>query len=205
MLVFAGRFILIYGLFIVPWPGAKKIYGSYFREINDAVFVQETGPRALQFNPLDDSRHIWPRNFDTSIILANRDLPDVAGKPRAFLLTVDSWQMGWTPTAFLMALIVATSVPWRRRFWAIGWGLLWVHGFILLTVGIFIWNESTRLSLVTLTPFWKGIANRVEELALDPVGPSFLAATLIWILVTFRRRDLAGKSFSKTSGAHGIF
>jgi len=56
-------------------------------------------------------------------------------------------------------------------------------------VGISIWNESTRISLVTLTPFWKAIANQVEDLALDPVGPSFFAAALIWILVSFRRQD----------------
>jgi hypothetical protein len=33
----------------------------------------------------------------------------------------------------------------------------------------------------------------MEELALAPVGPSFFAAALIWILVTLRRQDLAGK------------
>jgi hypothetical protein len=88
---------------------------------------------------------------------------------------------------------LATPIPWRRRLRALGWGLVWVHGFILLTVGIFLWNESTRVALVTLTPFWKAVANRLEELALDPVGPGFFAAALIWMVVTFRRRDLADK------------
>jgi len=71
--------------------------------------------------------------------------------------------------------------------------LLWVHAFILLTLGIFIWNESVRLKLVALTPFWMEVANRLEVLALNPVGPSFFAAALIWMLVTFRRRDLTVK------------
>jgi len=125
--------------------------------------------------------------------MANRDLLDHESRGRTFTLAVDAWQMGWVPTAFFLSLTLATPIPWRRRLWAVFWGLLWIHVFILLTLGIFIWNESTRLSLVTLTPFWKEMADRLEELALAPVGPSFFAAALIWILVTFRRQDLAGK------------
>ena len=193
ILVFALWFILIYGLLIAPWPGAKKIYASYFRALGRVVFVENGSRRLLHFQPLNDPHHKWPPNFDTAIIMANRDLLDPDGNGHRFMLTVDAWQMGWTPTAFFVTLILATPIPWRRQLWAMFWGLLWVHGFILSTLGIFIWNESTRLSLVTLTPFWKEIANRLEELALNPVGPSFFAAALIWILVTFRRQDLAGK------------
>ena len=76
-----------------------------------------------------------------------------------------------------------------------------MQGFVVLTLGIFVWNESTRVGLVTLTPLGKEIANRLEELALAPVGPSFFVAALIWILVTFRRQDLAGKE-SKRKQLH---
>ena len=77
-----------------------------------------------------------------------------------------------------------------RRLWALFWGGLLIHGFVLLTLGIFLWNESPRLDLLMLTPFWKDIANRLEEQALNPTGPSFFAGALIWIVVTFRRQDL---------------
>jgi hypothetical protein len=56
------------------------------------------------------------------------------------------------------------------------------------------------VALVTLTPFWKEIANRLEEQALNPVGPSFFAAALIWMLITFRRQDLAVKPANPLSG-----
>ena len=154
----------------------------------------------LEFQPLDNPHHQWPPNFDTAIILANRDLLDQDGQEQRFMLTVDAWQMGWAPTACLMAFALATPISWRRRMWALFWGFLWVHGFILLTLGIFIWNESTRVALVTLTPFWKEIANRLEEQALNPVGPSFFAAALIWLLITFRRQDLAVKPANPLSG-----
>ena len=204
ILFFALRFMVIYGVLITPWPGMKSVYASYFGTLGTLVFAQNDGPRQIQFQPRDDHNHVWPKNFDTEIILANRDLPDSQGKPKAFMLTVDAWQMGWTPTVFLVSLILATPIPWRRQLRAILWGMLWIHGFIFWTVGIFIWNESTRLSLVTLTPFWKEIANHVEELALNPVGPSFFAAALVFILVTFRRQDLTMESHSKNSKASRI-
>jgi len=193
MLVFAGWFGLIYGLLIAPWPGAKQIYAGYFRGLGRLVLEDNGSRRLLDFQPLNDPNHKWPSNFDTVIILANRDLLDSSGKGQKFMLAVDAWQMGWAPTACLAALTLATPIPWRRRWWALFWGWLWVQGFIVLTLGIFIWNESTLLALVKLTSFWKDIANRMEELALAPVGPSFFAAALIWILVTLRRQDLAGK------------
>jgi hypothetical protein len=192
-LVFAAWFGLIYGLLIAPWPEAKPLYAHYFRGLGQRVLESNSGRRLLRFEPLDDPGHKWPPNFDTGIILANRDLLDAGGNGQKFMLAVDAWQMGWAPTAFLVALTMATPIPWRRKRWALFWGWFWVQGFIVLTLGIFIWNESTRLYLVTLTPFWKGIANQVEELALSPVGPSFFASALIWMLVAFRRQDLAGK------------
>jgi len=191
ILVFAGWWLLIYGLLIAPWPGAKQLYAGYFRGLGRLVLADDGGRRMLDFQPLDDSDHRWPPNFDTAIILGNRDLLDAGGNGQKFMLTVDAWQMGWTPTAFLVALTLASPVSWRRRYWALLWGLLLVHCFVLMTLDIFIWNESTRVSLVTLTPFWKGIANWLEAVALAPIGPSFFAAALIWMLLTFRGQDLA--------------
>jgi hypothetical protein len=193
ILVFALRVLVVYALLIAPWPGLKPLYARYFQGLGRMVFVDEGGRRSLEFQPLGDPEHAWPPNFDTGIIMANRNRLDAQGQGPRFLLTADAWQMGWAPTAFFMSLVLATPIPWRRRLRALGWGLVWVHGFILLTVGIFLWNESTRVALVTLTPFWKAVANRLEELALDPVGPGFFAAALIWMVVTFRRRDLADK------------
>lgn len=188
-LIFALYFFPLYGVLIIPWPGAKGIYARYFQAMGSAILGSNGGSRILIFHPLNDANHIWPQNFDTAIDLANRNLTDANGTPKGFMLMVDAWQMGWTPTAFVLALVCATPVSWRRRAWGALWGLLWIHVFILLTVDIFIWNESTRILLVTLSPFWKTMANYVEKLALDPAGPSFFAAAFIWIMVTFQKKD----------------
>ena len=192
ILLFVLRFGLIYGLLIAPWPGAKPVYSDYLQSLGRMALADD-GPRMLQFQPLTDPDHKWPSNYDTSIYVSNRELLDNDGKAKTFMLVVDAWQMGWTPTAFFLALTLATPVSWRRRLWTLFWGGLCIHGFVLLTVGILIWNESTRLDLVTLTPFWKAITDRLEEQAVNPVGPSFFAGALIWIVVTFRRQDFCNR------------
>lgn len=193
ILIFAGWWLLIYGVMIAPWPGAKPLYAGYFRGLGRLVFADDSSRRMLDFEALDDTEHRWPPNFDTAMILANRDLLDARGNGQRFMLAVDAWQMGWTPTAFFVALTLASPIPWRRRWWALLWGMLLIHGFVLMTVGIFVWNESTRLYLVTLPPLWKEIANRLEAVALAPVGPSFFAAAMTWMLVAFRRQDFADR------------
>ena len=89
------------------------------------VLADDGGQRMLDFQPLDDPEHQWPPNFDTAIILANRNMLNPDGKGHRFMLTVDAWQMGWAPTAFLVALTLATPIPWRRRWWALFWGWYW--------------------------------------------------------------------------------
>jgi len=169
--------------------GRNEIFLRIFDDLRPAMAYQVGGMEKDPLSGWYQSKRAWPDNFDTAILIGNRYALNDQGKPKVFLLAVDAWQMGWTPTAFLMALVLATPISWQRRLWSLLLSLLCVHSFILLTVGISIWNESTRISLVTLTPFWKAIANQVEDLALDPVGPSFFAAALIWILVSFGRQD----------------
>ena len=107
-------------------------------------------------------------------------------------LELDTRGVGWVPTALLLALILATPVSWRRRCFALVGGLLAVHGYILFSVASTIWNNSTELSLLTLTPFWKSVVAGLDETLVNQMGASFIAPVFIWILITLRRQDLIG-------------
>jgi hypothetical protein len=190
MLVFACWFVVTYGLLIAPWPSARPLYATYFKCFGRAIFKRDNGKRLLDFQPLDKSDHRWPSNFDTAIVMGNKDLLDANGKPRRIMLAVDAWQMGWIPTAFFLALTLATPIPWRRRWCALAWGWLWIQGWVALKLGIFIWYASPRVGLVVLSPFWADLAARLKGLVMAPVGPGFFVAAFFWLLVTFRRQDL---------------
>jgi len=69
------------------------------------------------------------------------------------------------------------------------WGLLLIHCFILFSLQTWIWDESPDLSLTTLSPFWKTVADDLEYTLVTQLGASFSVPVLIWILVTYRRED----------------
>jgi hypothetical protein len=186
IVVFLCSFVLVYGLLILPWPGWNRGYSRYLQALGRTVFVGNGDRRILRFS----SGTGLPGSLDTRITLANRDLLDHTGSGSARILQLDARGIGWVPTALLVALILATPIPWRRRGWALFWGLLSVHVFILFSLGIYIWDESTELSLVALTPFWKTVADGLEETLITQLGASFVVPALIWILVTFSRQDL---------------
>jgi hypothetical protein len=106
------------------------------------------------------------------------------------VLGLDTRGVGWVPTAFLIALVLATPVPWRRRWAALGLGLMALHAYLLLAVRVYIWNRSLPAPVPgAAVPVVKWIAAALEETMVTQLGPSFVVPAVIWILVAFRRED----------------
>ena len=187
---FVGRFLFLFiavcGLLVVPWPGFYRNYERYFQKVCEVAFIGNGGRRILRFAEGHDAR--FP--IAVEITLANRDQLDANGRGPVRILGLDARGIGLTPMALILALTLATPIPWRRRIWALFWGLLLVHVFILFSVGCYIWNQSTEIGLITLSPFWKAIAGGLEETLVTQLGASFVVPALVWIVVTFRFQDL---------------
>jgi hypothetical protein len=181
------RFALIFGLLILPWPGWNELYGEYFRALGQMAFSREGDTRIVRFEP-HELQHGFS-SLNTRMTLANRDLVDSSGNGRVEMVDLDTRSIGWVPTALTVALILATPVSWRRRGRALLWGLLLIHCFILFSLQTWIWDESPDLSLTTLSPFWKTVADDLEYTLVTQLGASFSVPVLIWILVTYRRED----------------
>lgn len=188
MKTFLLRFAVVYLLLIVPWPAWKNTYASGYRSFGNTLFGGDSGQRYLRFEP--NTEKGWPPNFDTLIILINRDQLDAQGTGPQIRLGLDTRQMGWIPTALFLALAIAWPLNWRRRAAVLGWGLLLVSGYLGFSLWIYIWNESTRLSLVTLSPLAKKIAENIETIVIaNPVGANLLVPVVIFLLVAMRRKD----------------
>ena len=187
LLAFLLRFILVFGLLIAPWPGWNEIYAHYFRALGQLAFSRDEGKRIVAFSPGSAATDAPP--LDTRITLGNRDLLDSSGRGLTKETGLDTRSIGWVPTALTVALIAATPIPLRRRVSAILGGLVLLHAFVLVSIQAWIWNNSPDVSLLTLSSFWKDVADDLDYTLLDQLGASFSVPVLIWILVTFRRQD----------------
>ena len=182
--VFGGCFLLIFGLSLIPWPGLPAVCSGYFRAVSQFVFASQAGRRSLEFQPLE--------THDTRIVIVNRDLmqPDGSGPVRN--LDLDSFDFTWRPGSLLLALILASPVSWPRRGWALVVGGICLQVFLLFVLGFAIWNQSTEVALVSLSPFWKQAVDNISNIL---VGQLNIAAPFfIWFMVTFRREDFQGFS-----------
>ena len=184
---FFWRFALVYGLLLSPWPGFNGAYGRYLRSLGEAVFAREGGSRLVRFEPVPPGLN---QRLDSRILLSNRNELDSSGRGSARYLELDSRGIGWMPTAFFVALVAASPVSWRRRSGALLVGLGAIHGFILFSLAVYIWNQSTDLALLTLAPAWKYCIAGLEETLVTQIGASFVVPGLIWILLTFQRQDV---------------
>ena len=177
---FLIQFAAIYGLLIMPWPGWRNAYGSFFRQMAGATFARANGPTIVRFRPAENP----PRpEIDTEILLASRADLDAAGRGPVRILGLDSRGVGWVPSALLLALAGATPLPWSRRWRVLFAGTLLVHGYLLALVASYLWNQSCGLTPVSFLPFWAPLGEFLEETFVNQLGPSFAVPTMIWLLV----------------------
>jgi hypothetical protein len=183
---FLVRFVIGYALLIVPWPGFGSLYSGYFRTLGQTVLGRDSG-RLVRFEAVPAQLH---HLLDTRVLLAKLKPGESGATFQVSYLELDARGIGWVPTALMVALVVATPVSWRRRGWALLWGLLAVHIFILCGLAAAVWNTSADLQLVNFPPFWKQVLAGLDETLITQLGASFVVPVVIWMLVTLRSQDL---------------
>lgn len=178
---FLCRFGIFFLVLSIPWPGLNKTYGLFFRTLAQTVFAEQSGERELSFEATsENAKH----PYDTRVVIVNRALVHSDGSGPIRNLNIG---FGWQSTAVLLALILASPIPWHRRGSAALLGLVCLHGFMLLSMYFFIWTESAEIGLTSFTPFRKHVADAVREIVVGQIGLAVPVA--IWVLTTFRQND----------------
>ena len=179
-------FVLCFGLFMWPWPGLNHAYGRFFRGMA-VFFLPAVGTHGrCEYIPVG----LEGSASDIKINLINkRTGVGVAHN------VLSSRYFGYVPTALVAALVLASPIGWRRRGWAMLWGMLGINVFVLLKLLVLVLYEFAGLSgyqdLMLFSP------GRVTAYALafahlvliaSPAG-GFVIPIVVWALATFRRRD----------------
>ena len=177
---FFARFLIAYCLLMFLWPVVCGVYGAYFRAGGDLIFGSSG---SVRFQALAE-----PEGLDDTKFFVRKG---ASGKWTFTQLS--SRHMGYLSTAAVLGLILATPVTWARRGRALLWGLVWLHGFIALRLGILVlytFSVHTAGPLAVSQGFWsKSLRAGILSVSVGQ-GLSYIAPIIIWMLVTLRREDL---------------
>lgn len=192
--VFAG---LLYAAFMAPWPGVERAYAKLYRGTCNVVFARfwfwpDGGVRFLNIKTLQPGdlppgapRFFAIGTFDTLMELRSRRAPGSIG-----FLRTSSRYVGYESTAVVLALVLATPLPWRRRSWALLWSFLAVHAFIALRITLTLaakgFAADKKYALFELGPLARGVLTRAEHVLSDNPTVSIVAPALIWFVLAFR-------------------
>jgi hypothetical protein len=175
LLRFAATFLLAYAAGIAAWPLLERAYAALFRTSGETLLAPFVPRGTVVFRPRAADE---PGGADTEVVVKKR------GNPKEVQVNFGSRKTGYLPAVFLIALIVASPVPRRRRVVALLWGLLAVHVLVAARVGGLLfatWRDPAAGGTV-ITTIQNALARRVW--ASGEIG-----VVLIWILTTFRIAD----------------
>lgn len=177
------RLIALYALLLLPWPGLEETYAQAFRWGGTKMLGHfgTHGKVWLVEGPESDLTH------DTDLFVQNRTTKAGLG------IGVSSRYLGYLPAAFLVSLIIATPLPFKRRARALLWGLIAIHALAvaqLAVVATFGFSLGQPPVMYQLGNFWgRTLAAFVQVIQVSPA--TWLVVPLfVWIPVTFRRGDV---------------
>ncbi len=185
IVVFFALTVLFYALLWIPWPPLQQGYAFLYRGAGDLAFRTFGGAGRVYFeaiSPVPTGKDAK----DTVAVLVNVK-SGVKGT-----MEMNSRLMGYLPTAFVVALILATPVPWRRRGWALLGGVILMSAFAGLELALRLldaFSDANPLAVFTFGPWTKGaLLIFLNVIGMSPVT-AYIAPIFVWIVTTFRRDD----------------
>lgn len=177
---FVLRFALLYGILVLAWPLARPLYRPFYCFLGNVLF--QGGEGSATFRSLDTDAAL-----DVEVMLHKRSPPPATGTA-----TNNSKGVGYLPIVTIVALVLATPIPWKRRRRALWQGLALVTLFVAVRIGIPIVRDFSKPDALQVHhPGALGVwALGVAERALLAAPASFFVVPiLVWALVAFRRQD----------------
>lgn len=176
-------FVIYFGLVIPSWPGVREGYRDLYLWTGRTLFQYYGDEGQVNFEAGSEKPET-----DAVIHLGKRGVKD---GPR---VGINTGRIGYAPTAALIAFVLATPIPWSRRWRALVFGLVLVHLFVISRIWIqllFWYSEPTPAQLYDPGPFWGEFLGGFYDFYCHAPTCSFLGPAFIWLLVCIRREDVA--------------
>ena len=183
---FVCLFLLVYGVLMAPWPGVKVAYLELYKVGAALLFKSFESIGVVRLDEPTDAK------YDMRIVFYDRDRIGPDGKMvHVAFMHHSSRRTGYIFIAFLTALIVASPIGWRRRGWALSWGMILVHAFIIFILAAWILRgfNNEAVSLLVLSPFWRRVLLLTVFMFVHNLTFGLIGCVFIWLLASFRRED----------------
>lgn len=178
------RFALAYAVAIALWPLLAGTYRGFYRGVGNVVFGGGDASARFAPAPPDPAR---PADLDVEIRLTTPAAPGTSGR-----MYNSSRFVGYLPTISLIAFVLATPIPWRRRRTALLVGISLVQVFVVVRMALPIVREFSKESAIQayhLGAFGQGVLDLALRALLHAPASWFIGPILIWAAVAFRRED----------------
>ncbi len=179
---FFGRFLLLFVVLSIPWPGLGEAYGAFFRATGNLLFCSFGDDGVVRIEALDGSDN----GRDMRMFLENtrtRASASTDGRTRL---------MGYEPTVFVASLILATPVPWSRRWKALCWGMAGVSAYAMVRLGVQLivsFSGDSSVAIFSPGPTVDRLLGLADWLFVRSFAGSYVLPLGIWFLATIRTSD----------------
>jgi hypothetical protein len=117
--LFLVKAMVIYVLLAAPFSFYDSFYGEFFRACSRSFFDGFQGNGYLMLTKQEDK-------CITHVNVINRKQIRPDGSARSAGVDVNTRYLGYIPTILLISLVLASPVPWKRKFVALLIGLILV-------------------------------------------------------------------------------
>ena len=181
MFGFLLRFLVLYLLLMMPWPGVETAYRAVFAKGAKLLY----GNLGEEYNVITADAATDGKGADVQIEVPRHDM----GRPLVF--GISSREVGYLATAVSVSLMFATPVGWRRRLWilAVGVALTCLFAIVRLAPLVaYVRMEDADIlnGVVEPSAYQEALAAIVKFVGFgQPM--SYIVPIIIWILVAVRR------------------
>jgi len=177
-------FTIAYVILFIPASGFDKVYESFFRMVGNKTFSHIGDGGVVIIQPQKN------KNFDSRIFISKESLRD-GNSYHGETYDLSAYLMGFLPTIFFLALVVATPLSWRRKAVAIAGGLVIVTAYVMLKLRIFIlysFSQTVYLGLYQDTRSKESISFWTDHFASQKtIDYSFIL--IVWMALFIGKRE----------------
>jgi hypothetical protein len=191
LLLFLLKFAVVYSVLLLP--PIRGLYTKAFLATGNKWFryVDEKGVTVFRYNESETNPDII-----AEIRLMNKDkLAEAKAKGIKIIYDYGRVACNWFAyllLAYLIALIAATPIGWKRKLISLFSGLVIAYVYFLLMIWVLLlykFNENPQLNVLQLKGFQKTLVDILYPVLVGNPGTTVFVALFIYVLVVFRKED----------------